>query len=378
MKELISMNALLGTRLTGIILLILCLAACSNMNQAQYPTGAPRSTADLAVPPGLSAPELSSGAHPLLVTQPITEEYTLNQIKDMQIVQGGSERYLMIKGNTLNQIWPMLQAYLKQAGLSIKYQNKAIGLIQTDWTTKNNVVKEKDIRAFFDWIGWGSMYSLQSQFAFRLNLWQNETDTEIFVTVYQMNEVYPGCAKYLNQNIHVAASTNQAPIWMPMPPNPKLELEFLMKFMAFAGQKPQSQPVEPQLVASPASVTSHAATLQGSTLLINDSFDRAWWRIGLALERVGLGITDKNRSTGEYYVYPLQSQVDNPDPGFIDRWFGNDKNSLKIPKAVYTVKLTSTTQANVSLELSLYPGAQDKEFAVHQSKYLNELLKQME
>ncbi|MCE3268671.1 MAG: hypothetical protein K0R49_923, partial [Burkholderiales bacterium] len=361
------------------ICLGLCvLTACSNMGAAsEYSLGLSRPTSDLIVPPGLSAPDVSGGLK-MLPTSTVNAGYTLNQIKDMQIVQGGSERYLMIKGKTVNQVWPLMQAFLNQSGLAIKYQNQTVGLMQTDWTSKNNVVKEKDIRAFFDWIGWGNMYSLQSQFMFRINLWQNGGDTQVFVTIYQMNEVYPGCTKYLNQNIRVSSSDNQIPVWMPMPPDPKMELEFLMKFMAFAN--PGKVPVEhiESQIAAVAAVETKTAALDGSTLVINDAFDRAWWRAGLALERVGLGVTDKNRTTGEYYVYPLQSQIDNPEPGFLDRWFGSNKNSLQIPKAMYVIKLGVKTPIVTTLNISLYSGAQDKDFSKHQAKYLNDLLKQLE
>jgi outer membrane protein assembly factor BamC len=362
----------------SIYITLLMLTACSNMGSSEYSAGFARPTSDLAVPPGLSSPDVSGGLK-MLPAGAVNEGYHLNQVKDMQIIQGGSERYLAIKGKTVNQVWPMMQAYLNQAGLSIKYQNQTVGIIQTDWVSKNNIVKENDVRAFFDWVGWGSMYSLQSQFMFRVNLWQNGADTQVFVTIYQMNEVYAGCAKYLNQSIRVNNSDNQVPIWMPMPPDPKLELEFLMKFMAFAGLgKEQVKQVESQVAAQAAPTGPKAASLQGSTLVINDTFDRSWWRSGLALERVGLGVTDKNRSLGEYYVYPLQSQVDNPEPGFLDRWFGSSKSNLQIPKAMYTVKLISKTPTVTNLEISLYSGAQDKDFAKHQAKYLADLLKQLE
>lgn len=353
------------------------LVACANIDsQAEYSSATPRSTSDLTVPPGLSPPDVSGGLK-MLPTADVNAGYRLDQIKDMQIIQGGSERYLLVKTKTVNQVWPMMMAYLNQAGLNIKYQNKMVGLIQTDWVSRNNVVKEKDVRALFDWIGWGSMYSLKSQFMFRVNLWQNGNDTQVFVTVYQMNEVYPGCAKYLNQDIKVYSSDTQVPMWMPMPPDPKLELDFLIKFMAFASSGSTSiKQIESQIAV--VAGAPKAANLQGTTLMISDNFDRSWWRTGLALERVGLGVADKNRSSGEYYVYPLQAQIDNPDPSTFDRWFGKDKSDLELPKPVYTVKLTNKTDTSTMLDLTLYPNARDKDFTKHQTKYLNDLLKQLE
>ena len=39
-----------------------------------------------------------------------------------------------------------------------------------------------------------------------------------------------------------------------------------------------------------------------SGLRLVDSFDRAWRRVGLALDRVGFTVEDRDRSRGLYYV----------------------------------------------------------------------------
>ena len=374
-----SLMTLRQIAVTGIAVVVtLVISGCSNIGaNSEYAAGTPRPTSDLIVPPGLVAPDASS-SYKMLSTSNLKEGYRLNSIRDMKIEQAGSERWLVIKNKTVNQVWPMMLGYLSQAGLGVRYQNKAIGSLQTDWITRNNVVSETGIRKFFDWVGWGNMYSLQTQYMFRVNMWQNDDDTQIFVTDYQMNEVYPGCAKYLNQSIRVYSSDTQIPMWMPMPPDPKLELEFLLRFMAFAGlSQEQVKHVESEVKATAVSPQAKMASLHGDKLVINDSFDRAWWRSGLALERVGLGVADKNRSVGEYYTYPLQSQIDNPDPGVIARWFGRDKNNLQQPKPEYTVKLTASGNQTI-LTISVYSGATIKDFASHQKKYLADLLKQLQ
>jgi len=40
----------------------------------------------------------------------------------------------------------------------------------------------------------------------------------------------------------------------------------------------------------------------GLSLKVNDQFDRAWRRVGLALDRVGFVVEDRDRSRGLYYV----------------------------------------------------------------------------
>ena len=325
------------------------------------------------MPPGLIEPDVSSSYKMLDMGQ--QDGYVLNQVKGMKVVHAGSELWLSVQGKTVNQVWPLMLAFLNQQGLNIKLQSKTIGLIQTDWTTRNTTVPETGVRALFDWVGWGNMYSLQSQYMYRVNLWQNESDTLIFVTDYQMNEVYPGCVQNLNQTIKVQPSDAQATKWMPVPSNPQIQLSFLLQFMAFSGLNPEEVK---QVVATIKAAESapEEATLQGTTVVINDEFDRAWWRTGIALERAQLGVADKNRSLGEYYVYPLQSQVDNPDPGFFSRMFSNDKNTLQMPKPQYTIKLQQAGNQTL-LSMSLYQGAIDKDFAKNQHKYLEALQKQL-
>ena len=39
-----------------------------------------------------------------------------------------------------------------------------------------------------------------------------------------------------------------------------------------------------------------------SKLIVDDPFDRAWRRVGLALDRSGFTVVDRDRSTGIYFV----------------------------------------------------------------------------
>jgi len=44
--------------------------------------------------------------------------------------------------------------------------------------------------------------------------------------------------------------------------------------------------------------------------VLADSFDRAWRRVGLALDRVGFTVEDRDRSKGLYYVRYLDPDID--------------------------------------------------------------------
>lgn len=49
-----------------------------------------------------------------------------------------------------------------------------------------------------------------------------------------------------------------------------------------------------------------------TTLALIDPFDRSWRRVGLALDRVGFVVEDRNRSQGLYYVRYSDLEVDAP------------------------------------------------------------------
>lgn len=363
--------------------LIFCGACASDGTinaQAEYEQATPRPSSELIVPPGLISPDVNSN-YKMLYLSPEQNTYQLDKVTNMHIMQGGSERWLVIKNKNVNQVFPTMIAYLKQQGVHIKYQNQSIGLIQTDWFDKNNVAKTSTVHQFFEWIGLShGMNALPSLYTFRVNLWQNKNDTQIFVTDYQMNvvptDVIPASKQDIKTESGVASKT-----WMSVPPNPQLELDFLMQFMAFVKLGPDEikpNTITLENVATLPSTEPKVARdkLNGSTLILNDSFDRAWWRTGLALERVGLGVADKNRSLGEFYVYPLQDDVDNPDPSTFSRWFGDDKTNVQLPKAKYKIKLVSTgTQTTLTVEP--YTGTMDADFVKSQQKYLTDLTTQL-
>ena len=355
------------------------ISGCANYTPATaYSSQGPqKSTADngnLIVPEGLSEPDINSKYK--LANQPqSTPTYLINNIKDMKIEQGGSERWLVVKNKNVNDVWPMMVDFLNQQGLALKYQNKAVGVLQTDWATRNNNVSQTGIRAFFEYVGWGSMYAMPTQYMFRVTMWQNESNTQIFVTDIQMSEVYPGCKSSLNSTVEI--SSNQITRWMAMPPNPQLELEFLMQFMAFSGLTPEQVKQVKNEVILESQVAIKQAQIKQNTVIINDQFDRAWWRTGLALDRVGLGVADKNRTTGTYYVYSLQSQANMPEQWFFSKLFGTGAGTnLKMPEAQYTVIL-QTNGAKTILSMKPIEANPDKKITAAITKYVNDLAGQL-
>ena len=125
-------------------------------------------------------------------------------------------------------------------------------------------------------------------------------------------------------------------MWQPRPADPELEAEMLGRFMMRMGISEEKVKLAAQ---KPDANQPQRASVQGEAVLVNDAFDRAWRRTGLALDRIGLLVTDRDRSQGVYYIRPAQAEMDKSDEsgGFWSSllfWRSSDKPaSAKAPLA---------------------------------------------
>jgi outer membrane protein assembly factor BamC len=106
-------------------------------------------------------------------------------------------------------------------------------------------------------------------------------------------------------------------VWQPRPADPELEAEMLRRLMVRFGV--EERRAETLLARQE---TPEMARIVGSELEMDEGFDRAWRRVGLALDRVGFAVEDRDRSRGTYYVRYIDPQIDNEskrDEGFLSK-----------------------------------------------------------
>jgi outer membrane protein assembly factor BamC len=86
-----------------------------------------------------------------------------------------------------------------------------------------------------------------------------------------------------------------------------------------------------------------------SQLVVDDSFDRAWRRVGLALDRVGFTVTDRDRSTGLYFVRYSDPEVDmarkDKESGFLSKLMFWKDNTEKPEQ--YRIKVVDTPPTSI-------------------------------
>jgi outer membrane protein assembly factor BamC len=120
----------------------------------------------------------------------------------------------------------------------------------------------------------------------------------------------------------VYTSNNQdSTRWQPLPADRELEAEMLARIQArIAGNDAKAaveaarKPAPVRTTQAPAAEAPRNAVLENAgagPLVVNDSFDRAWRRVGLALDRVGFTVEDRDRSKGLFFVRYIDPEADN-------------------------------------------------------------------
>jgi uncharacterized lipoprotein len=101
-------------------------------------------------------------------------------------------------------------------------------------------------------------------------------------------------------------------------PIPELEAEMLRRLMLRFGvqeARARAQITTAASKAAPRATLSKGGSSSGvGSLALHEQFDRAWRSVGLALDRVGFTVEDRDRSKGLYYVRYIDPLIDNKQP----------------------------------------------------------------
>jgi outer membrane protein assembly factor BamC len=315
----------------------LLLAACGSLDQVtgneqvDYRTSGNK-TAPLDVPPDLTqlsrdpryAPQgqsVSASAFQAGATAPSpsaagTTAVAVNTAStpagQSRIERLGNERWLS-STLTPEQMWPILRSFWQEMGLGLVVDRPEAGVMETDWAENRAKIPQDAIRAVIGKV-LDSAYSTGERDKFRTRVERTETGTDVFITMRGMVEVYIDVQK-----------TQTA--WQPRPADPSIEAEMLGRLLQkLSAKSPRS--ATPAVAAAAASAAAPAerarllADRPSPTLQVDDGFERAWRRVGLALDRSGFTVEDRDRAQGLYFVrYVDPAQAGREEPNFVTKLF---------------------------------------------------------
>ncbi len=277
-------------------------SACSTVfdgDKVNYKTDGAQKVSPLDIPPDLTQltrdtryaiPSSSVSANNIGTrAAPAVATVAANQVNDVRLERDGQQRWLVVD-RPAESVWPIVYAFWKENGFSYTIEQQQLGLLETEWAENRAKIPQDFIRRTLGKVIDG-LYSSGERDKFRTRMERNSKGgVDIFVTHRGMSEEFKD-------------QTKTATIWQPRPTDPQLEAEFLTRLMVKLGvsQEQAKATAVNTSQASPEKLTTK--TQNGMTsLVLSESFDVAWRRVGLALDRTGFTVEDRDRSKGIYFV----------------------------------------------------------------------------
>jgi outer membrane protein assembly factor BamC len=335
------------------LLLALVASGCSMTESKKIDYKSAGKLPTLEVPPDLTAPTgdnryaipdaQGSGTATLSTysqerkTGPATSTTLLPTQEKARIERAGSQRWLVVQA-TPQQVWPVIKDFWQENGFIINLESPETGVMETDWAENRAKIPQDGIRSLLGKVIDG-MYSTAERDKFRTRIEGGKDGTEIYISQRGMMEVY-------------ATEGKDQTKWQPRPPDPELEAEMLRRLMLRFGveQNRAETLLAKQQTPEQARIVKEGGA---SALEMDESFDRAWRRVGLALDRVGFVVEDRDRSKGVYFVRYIDPGIDNDskqDEGFLSKLaFWSSKKEQTSPQLQIVVnEAGEKSRVNVS------------------------------
>lgn len=245
-------------------------------------------------------------------------------VGEMRVLREGNQRWLVVP-MPAEQLWPQLREFWTERGFNLVIDNAQAGVMETDWAENRSKLPQDFVRRTIGRV-LDSLYDTGERDRFRTRVERNGSQTEVYISHRGMIEEYAGDQR------------NETTVWTPRPSDPGLEAEFLTRLMVKLGTKEQ---VAKEVVAKPVMpTTARARALAGQPALqVDEGFDRAWRRVGLALDRGGFTVEDRDRTGGLYfvrYVDPKKAAI-NAEPGFFAKLFSFGKSDAAAAPVRYRI-----------------------------------------
>lgn len=299
----------------------------------------------LEVPPDLTTPGIDErykvpqgdGATPGMTTAEGVATYSdydrsgaaqgggavLPEVQGVRLERDGARRWLVVKDKP-ERVWTVVKAFWQETGLSLKSEDQAAGVMETDWVENRAKVPKSAIRNVLGKV-FDRVYTSgeRDQYVTRLERVDEKllsghpkdgVSTEIYITHRGKEEVF-------SEDMTTSK-------WQTRADDPEIEAIMLQRLMVRFGvseaQATSAVAATDVMAASSTVPASGAATITTTEpagtaslreisggdiiIVVNDPFDRAWRKAGLAIESAGLGVEDKDREKGVYFLRPVKVQ----------------------------------------------------------------------
>jgi outer membrane protein assembly factor BamC len=295
-----------------------------------------------------------------------------------RIVHDGNQRWLEVDASP-ELVYTAIKELWSGQGMKLAIDEPAVGLLETEWVESRPEVNEDAIRNGLHKV-LGAFDSNGLRDKYRAFIERTSRDTSVVTISHSgLAEVYD--------------SPNQDRTkWQARAPQPELAAAMLqrlaLRFVPLAPLRvavaspgapssaapaaPPAAPVLPEIQ----STRAHQVTSGGNvSLLVEDSVERTWRRIGIALDRKGFTIEERKRDKYSYtvrYLDPDYEVREKEKRGWWDRIFNSD---AKVPEQQFLI-VASADGANTAVMVQDKEGRPDnRDTARHILDQLTEALR---
>jgi outer membrane protein assembly factor BamC len=225
----------------------------------------------------------------------------------LRMVRDGDERWL-VTPLPPEQAWPLVKAFWLERGFTLAYENPEAGVLETDWAENRAKLPQDFVRNTLGRVI-DRLYDTGYRDKYIVRVERAASGSEVYISHRGLEEVY-------------VSPMEDRVAWTARPSDPALEADMFSRLMVKMGG---SEPAARAAVAQPAAQPARARALAGqptAALQMDDPFDRAWRRVGVALDRRGFTVEDRDRTGGLYFVRLVEgTTAAKPEPGFFSKLF---------------------------------------------------------
>jgi len=287
----------------------------------------------------------------------------LPNVDKMRIERAGTQRWLVVQ-EPPEKLWPLVKDFWQENGFLIQVEVAEAGVMETDWAENRAKIPQDMIRSALGKL-LDQVYSTPERDKFRTRLERGgDGSSEIYLSHRGMIEVYVSEGK-------------DKTMWQPRPADPELEAEFLRRLMVRLGARDEKAKQQVAVAAQPARASINKSGDGRELLQVQEPFDRAWRRVGLALDRVGFTVEDRDRQKGLYYVRYADPEADKKkeSPGLLDRLAFWRSDDVKVKAEQYRVQVRGASSNSEIVVLNKDGGAEQSSTAHRILTLLHEQLK---
>jgi outer membrane protein assembly factor BamC len=296
-------------------------------------------------------------------------------VQGMRIQRDGAERWLVLDGKSPDQVWPQIRRFWQEQGFLLVVDSRDKGVMETDWNETHPQISDGLIRDTLS-KATGNSYVTAERNKYRTRLEAAPNGgTYVFISQKGMREALTG-------------TNNDQSQWQARPNDPALENEYLRRLMSSlqmadsgsasatpiaanaatpaTGAPPAqaAQPAQPaQGDAKAAAIAAQNAAAAGrgpirneqvpeadtAQLTLPDAYDRAWLRVGTALDRANFTVDDRDRSKGIYYVrYVDPNDKTSAEQGFWSQVF-HGRKEMKARQYQVNVRAVTEQQTRIAI-----------------------------